>query len=69
MENLLLEHMKAIRSDVADIKRDVRDIKVRITSLEERMVQLYGDVFHHGVRLDELNARIDRIERRLELQD
>lgn len=34
VENLILEHLRAIRADIGGIKEDVREIKRRLTSLE-----------------------------------
>ena len=34
LENLILEHLRAIRADIGGIKDDVREIKQRLTSLE-----------------------------------
>ena len=33
VENLILEHLRAIRADVAAVREDVREIKQRLTSL------------------------------------
>ena len=37
----VLEHLKAIRGDMADVRRDVRDIKARLSSLENQVVQMH----------------------------
>ena len=51
VENLILEHLRAIRADVAAVKDDVREIKQRLTSLEATVAglrrdsaNLYGDI-------------------------
>lgn len=33
VENLILEHLRAIRADIGGIKEDVREIKQRLASL------------------------------------
>ncbi|MBF0554732.1 MAG: hypothetical protein HQK96_09305 [Nitrospirae bacterium] len=33
-DNLVREHLRAICSDVADVKRDMRDVKARLASIE-----------------------------------
>jgi hypothetical protein len=43
MENLVLEHLRAIRADVGAIKEDVREIKHRLTSLEGAVAGLRRD--------------------------
>jgi predicted nucleic acid-binding Zn-ribbon protein len=53
VENLVLEHLRAIRADVSDVK-------VRMTSLEENTAAM-------NRRLDNMDRRIERIEKQLEL--
>lgn len=43
IENLILEHLRAIRADIGGIKEDVREIKQRLTSLESVVVGLRRD--------------------------
>ncbi|HHW77103.1 MAG TPA: hypothetical protein GX399_08785 [Xanthomonadaceae bacterium] len=76
VENLILEHLRAIRADIGGIKDDVREIKQRLTSLEAAVAglrrdsaNLYGDVIDQQARYDRLAERLERIERRLDLAD
>jgi septal ring factor EnvC (AmiA/AmiB activator) len=76
IENIILEHLRAIRADIGGIKEDVREIKQRITSLEAAVAglrrdnaNLYGDVIDQQVRYDRLVERVERIERRLDLAE
>lgn len=75
VENLILKHLRAIRTDIATVKIDTREIKQRLTSLEagsagqrRDAAQLYGDVADQHARYDRLAERVERIERRLEIQ-
>ena len=43
VENLILEHLRAIRADIAAVKDDVREIKQRLTSLEAAVAGLRRD--------------------------
>lgn len=43
VENLILEHLRAIRADIGGIKDDVREIKQRLTSLEAAVAGLRRD--------------------------
>lgn len=43
VENLVLEHLRAIRTDVSGIKDDVREIKHRLTSLEGAVAGIKRD--------------------------
>ena len=74
VENLVLEHLRHIRSRVDQIADDVGDLKLRMSSLESAMNLVRREVTlgdetdaRQQVTLDKLNARIERIERRLEL--
>ena len=67
IENLILEHLRAIRADIGDVKEDVREIKQQITSLETAVAglrhdrHLYGDVIDQQARYDRLAERVERI--------
>ena len=74
VENLILEHLRAIRADISGIKEDVREIKQRLTSLETAVAglrrdnaNLYSNVIDQQARYDRLAERVERIERRLDL--
>lgn len=76
VENLILEHLRAIRTDIGGIKDDVREIKQRLTSLEAAVAglrrdnaNLYGDMVDQHARYDRLTERVERIEHRLDLRD
>lgn len=43
IENLILEHLRAIRADIGGIKEDVCEIKQRLTSLEAVVAGLQRD--------------------------
>ena len=74
VENLVLEHLRHIRSRVDQIADDVGDLKQRMSGLESAMHLVRREVAlgdetdaRQQVALDKLTARIERIERRLEL--
>jgi tetrahydromethanopterin S-methyltransferase subunit G len=67
VENLILEYLKAIRVDIALIKARLDDLTARVTSLENHVAIIVGDILRMNTRFDHLEMRIDRIERRLEL--
>lgn len=77
-ENLVIEHLKAIRNELRDFRNrfddEMDDIKTRISGLETAMVSVkrevnYGDEVDARlqVSLDRILKRLDRLERRLEL--
>jgi outer membrane murein-binding lipoprotein Lpp len=74
VENLVLEHLRHIRSRVDQIADDVGDLKQRISGLESAMNLVRREVAlgdetdaRQQIALDKLTARTERIERRLEL--
>jgi septal ring factor EnvC (AmiA/AmiB activator) len=74
IDNLILEHLRAMRSDITALRDDTREVKSRLTSLEtavsamrREIADLYTDVVGQHSRYDRLLERIERIEKRLEL--
>jgi predicted nuclease with TOPRIM domain len=61
-ESLVLEHLRHIRSAVDGLRDDVRDIKGRLGTLETQYASLSN-------RMDRLDGRVERIERRLNLAE
>jgi archaellum component FlaC len=60
IENIVLEHLRAIRATQDRHSDDLREIKGRLGILEQQ----YASVSN---RLDRVDDRISRIEKRLEL--
>ena len=74
VENLMLEHLKAIRDDISVIKSDIKEHTHRLGRLEVSIFGLHRDMpmrdettAELSVRMDRMNDRIERIERRLDL--
>ncbi|MDB5524386.1 MAG: hypothetical protein JWM58_2149 [Rhizobium sp.] len=74
--NLVLEHLRAIRSQLNEHDERFNEIILRLTRVELATAGLRreqaGDaenVAYLGARLDKLSGEIDRIKRRLELID
>lgn len=74
VENLLLEHMKRFQAGQDRIERKLEELISRVGNLEVSVAGLRRDFAHAeensatlSVRMDRINARIERIENRLEL--
>lgn len=74
VEHIIIEHLKAIRSDIGKLTSGIDGLTVRIGSLESHVAGFRRDlslihediaVLHH--RGDEFNSRLTRIEKKLEL--
>lgn len=72
-DNLILEHLTRLRNEIRDLRRDMQsnfhDVKTRLASLEAHAAGQYGDTARQNLATDELQARIERIEHRLEIAD
>ena len=68
-DNVVLEILKRIQADLTVIKEDVRVIKTRQGAAELLGAIHQVEVARTGVRLDEMDSRIERIERRLQIRD
>ena len=77
VENIILEHLRHIRGRVDVMSEELRNVKLRLTNLEDSTATGLSAVVRNGAngfvginrRLDGLDERVDRIERRLELSD
>ena len=76
IESLVLEHLRAIRAKQDEHGERLGRIEARLSSVEtvvagmrRDLAHMYGDVVEGHTRMDQLTARVERIERRLELND
>ena len=60
MDNIVLEHLRHIRGAIDDIRDDIREMLQGTGNLENQYATMSN-------RLDRMDARIERIERRLDL--
>ena len=66
---LVYEVLKQVQHDIAQIKEQARETNASINAIRSHMIALQQDVGNiYGV-LGRLDARVDRIDRRLELTD
>ena len=66
VENLILEHLRAIRADAAFIKEDTRQLMARMASMESQMVQMHKGMtlIHEDVAA--INLRMDQFSQRIQ---
>ncbi|MFX7858218.1 hypothetical protein ABTK38_21190 [Acinetobacter baumannii] len=76
VENLILEHLKRFQASLERIDRRLEELTIRQTDTHNAVLALRRDqvndaeiVAHLQVQLDGMRSRLDRIERRLELND
>ena len=68
-ENLVLEHLRAIRGDVGDVKRDVRSIRDELLGLRNQLHIMQGDSLRYEQTIAAMTLDLDRIKSRLSLAD
>lgn len=71
-DNLVFNLLRGIRADVGTIRDDLRDLNARMSSFESHQATFHHEVARHSSKFDDLDLRIERIERierRLELND
>lgn len=68
-DNLVLEHLRAIRGKMDRLSEDVSEIKARLDVLEYQIGGLTAQNAGFSNRLDRLDERLNRIEKRLDLVD
>lgn len=61
-DNLVLEHLRAIRSDIAEIKTTIVEVKERLGLLESQYASL-------SRRVDRVGGDIEQIKRRLDIAE
>lgn len=67
-DNLVLEHLKRIQADLSEVKRDVREVKSEVVSLRTIMGEFIKTDARREGSIASLELRIERIERRLDIQ-
>ncbi len=68
-ENLVLEHLRAIRGDVAELKEGQTRLERRLSTVEHHLAALVSAAAYDRADLDSLRRRVERIEHRLELTE
>ena len=67
--DLVLEHLRFIRADVATLRDDMREMRTRQAAVEDMFSFLVSAVTRMQHSLDRLTDRVERIEKRLGLID
>jgi chromosome segregation ATPase len=65
--NLVLEHLRRIREVQEAMQQDIHDVKLRMSATERHMGEIVLQIGTLNSRMDRVDERLGRIERRLEL--
>jgi len=68
-ENLVLEHLRAIRGTLSDHGERLGRIELRLSAIEQTLGGLYALSGSDRETLNTVIRRVERIERRLDLLD
>lgn len=69
IDNLVLQHLRAIRAENERTHQMLFDLTQRVASVEQKAAHATVDLANINGRLDGLATRLDRIEKRLGLID
>jgi predicted nucleic acid-binding Zn-ribbon protein len=67
--NLTLEHLRALRSDMQDVKNRLSGVEVNLAMLGQQVGALTTAIYSGKSDVSDLRERVERIERRLELSN
>lgn len=68
-DNLVLEHLRLIRADLAELKKETASNSVQISAMGQQLAGLTGAVYGTKSDREDIKRRLERIERRLELNE
>jgi hypothetical protein len=68
-DNLVLEHLRPIRSDIARLANRMETMSVELTAIRQHLGGVVTIQDHDHGDIAEIKSRLDRIERRLELTE
>jgi predicted nucleic acid-binding Zn-ribbon protein len=66
-DNVILVYLRRMEEKLDWLTSAVGDLGRRVTSLKTQVVLLHGDFAAQSERIDRIEIRLDRIERRLEI--
>jgi predicted nucleic acid-binding Zn-ribbon protein len=66
-DNIVLEHLRAIRSQLDTLNERQLETMQRVGGLEVQVSNLAVQMANLSVRVDRIDTRLDRVERRLGL--
>jgi predicted nucleic acid-binding Zn-ribbon protein len=69
VENLVLEMLRRMDQRLDNIENDLGDIKLRVTATEEHLASMMMSIAGINSRMDKLDNRMSRIEKRLDLTE
>ncbi|MDN2579207.1 hypothetical protein [Aquibium sp. ELW1220] len=69
VENLVLEHLRAMRSDISALKNNVAGVRAEMMGIKHHIAAFLGHEIVQDGDIASLKERVERIEKRLDLVD
>ena len=69
VENLILDHLRAMRADISSINDETRGMRGEMRAMNQHMAGFMTQEIGQDGDIAELKHRIGRIEKRLELSE
>ncbi len=69
MTNLVIEHLRHIRTKVDSIDNRVERVELRLSTVEGHLGNVLISEAGQNAEIDKVSRRLDRIEHRLELSE
>jgi len=66
-DNIVLVYLRRMDGKLDRLVENVADLGRRVTSLETKVALLHGDFAAQSERIDRIELRLERIERRLDI--
>ena len=67
--NLILERLRRMDDRLVNIEADIHDLKLRVSGVEDHIGTLVASMAGLNARMDRFDARLTRVERRLDISD
>ena len=68
-QDLILDILRKMQGDFAELKRDNRELKSGIARLERDLHSLRGDILQQAESIAVIDLRVERVETRMDLRD
>lgn len=68
-EDLVIQILRRMQTDLSAVREDIGTLKLRMTALEQHFATLIASQAGQSDRVDAIERRLARVERRLDLVD
>lgn len=60
--NLVLEHLRAIRAELHEVREEQREQRLRLGAIARGIADMASEIAPMGLRLDRMERRLDLVE-------